>query len=428
MNDMEVRRRLDAARAAQRGGRAGEAAVHYRAVLALAPDHAAALNALGVDALGRGDAAAAADLFARATRADPAAPDLWMNLAKASRQAGDDPGERDALLAALACDQRHFMALVRLAEWHERRGEDVQAMERWAGVVAMSPLIEPRTPALDRLFAHAADYVARSRAALAGAIEDRMAPALAAVPAAERRRIDACLGHAFGRRQIYRNECAGAHFPFLPADEFFDRAHFPWLPGIEARTPAIRAELEAAMAEGMPGLAPYVAMEPGTPANKWTPLDRSLDWGAVHLWRHGARIEAACARFPATAAAVAALPLADMPGRTPTVFFSLLRPRTHLPAHTGVSNMRAIIHLPLIVPPGCRFRVGGETREWREGEAFAFDDTIEHEAWNDSDELRAVLIFDVWNPHITETERALLRDFFRASDAGGFGEGTRVGD
>jgi aspartyl/asparaginyl beta-hydroxylase (cupin superfamily) len=63
--------------------------------------------------------------------------------------------------------------------------------------------------------------------------------------------------------------------------------------------------------------------------------------------------------------------------------------------------------------------VGGETRAWREGEAFAFDDTIEHEAWNDSDELRAILILDTWNPHLTEAERMLMRRFFEVADASG---------
>jgi aspartyl/asparaginyl beta-hydroxylase (cupin superfamily) len=158
-------------------------------------------------------------------------------------------------------------------------------------------------------------------------------------------------------------------------------------------------------------------MEPGTPANKWSALDNNLAWGALHLWKDGRRNDQACARAPRTAAIVEALPLSDLPGRTPTVFFSLLRPGTHLPAHTGVSNVRTIVHLPLIVPDGCSFRVGGETREWRVGEAFAFDDTIEHEAWNRSDELRAILIFDVWNPYISEAERDLLRRFYEVANA-----------
>ena len=162
-------------------------------------------------------------------------------------------------------------------------------------------------------------------------------------------------------------------------------------------------------------------MAPGTPQSKWTPLDNSLDWSAMFLWEYGVRNEEVCALCPATAAALERVPRSKIPGRAPSAFFSLLKPRTHIPPHTGVTNMRAIIHLPLIVPEGCRFRVGGETRVWREGEAFAFDDTIEHEAFNDSDELRAVLIFDVWNPHLSEAEQRLLPLMFDISDASGLG-------
>jgi aspartyl/asparaginyl beta-hydroxylase (cupin superfamily) len=75
-----------------------------------------------------------------------------------------------------------------------------------------------------------------------------------------------------------------------------------------------------------------------------------------------------------------------------------------------VTNTRVTVHLPLIVPPGCRFRVGGETREWEVGKAWVFDDTIEHEAFNDSDEPRVILIFDVWNPQLTQLERDLVRE------------------
>jgi len=209
------------------------------------------------------------------------------------------------------------------------------------------------------------------------------------------------------------------HVPFLPADEFFERSHFDWLEAFEAHTPAIRADLEALLAEGSPGFAPYVQQAAGTPENKWTPLDKSLDWGAMFLEEYGVRNETLATRCPATLAALDAIPQADMPARAPTVFFSLLKPRTRIPPHTGVTNLRTIIHLPLIVPDGCGFRVGGETRQWREGEAFAFDDTIEHEAWNNSDELRAVLIFDVWNPHLTVAEQKLVSAYYAAADASG---------
>ena len=86
----------------------------------------------------------------------------------------------------------------------------------------------------------------------------------------------------------------------------------------------------------------------------------------------------------------------------------MLKPHTHLPPHTGTSNVRSIVHLPLLIPEGCRFRVGADTRAWERGKAWVFDDTIEHEAWNDSDQVRIILIFDIWHPLLTAAERDLV--------------------
>ncbi|HEX8240083.1 MAG TPA: aspartyl/asparaginyl beta-hydroxylase domain-containing protein [Allosphingosinicella sp.] len=417
MDQAELQRTLAAARQARQAGRAGEAGQLLRDLIDRSGEHPAALNALGLNTLAEGRQSEAAALFRRAIAVDPRSPELWMNLAKAFREAGDDSSERQALEGALAIDQRHFMALVRLAELFERTGDEARSAERWTGVLALAAMMDERPPALEAMLEHAGAVVARRRAGFAAAIDDGLAEARSSLEAAERRRFDACIDHALGRRRIYANQPAGMHFPFLPAEEFFERRHFPWLKRIEAETGAIRSELEALLAGDEAGIRPYVAMEPGTPANKWSPLDNKLDWGALHLWKDGRRDDSVCARVPRTAAAVEALPLSDLPGRTPTVFFSLLQPGTHLPAHTGVSNVRAIIHLPLIVPPGCAFRVGGETRSWEVGRAWAFDDTIEHEAWNRSDQVRAILIFDVWNPYISEVERDLLRRFYALAGA-----------
>jgi aspartate beta-hydroxylase len=76
------------------------------------------------------------------------------------------------------------------------------------------------------------------------------------------------------------------------------------------------------------------------------------------------------------------------------------------------------VHLPLIVPENCTYRVGFEHRTWKEGELLIFDDTIEHMARNDSDELRVVLIFDVWNPLLATEERELVRALAAASKSG----------
>jgi aspartyl/asparaginyl beta-hydroxylase (cupin superfamily) len=109
-------------------------------------------------------------------------------------------------------------------------------------------------------------------------------------------------------------------------------------------------------------------------------------------------------------------PLSRAKGRMPSILFSLLRPGARIPPHTGVVNARLICHLPLIVPEGCGLRVGNEVREWVEGKAFVFDDTMEHEAWNQSSQLRVVLLFDVWRPELSDDERKLVAAMLEAID------------
>lgn len=374
-------------------------------------------NREGLGALRAGDARTAASHFECACQGDPNATELWINLAAARRLLQDDQGERAALERALEIDQRNLMALIRLAQLHERLGEEGPAAHQWSAVLALASQIETPSPELTELVAHARSYVDRSRRQLADALDRALADDLDAASARDRRRVRAAADAMLGRRSIYANECHGLHYPFLPADEYFDRGHFDWLKTLEAGTADIRCELEAILADRDPGLAPYIEQLPGVPVSKWSPLDRSLDWGALHLWRDGERIDEACARAPRTAALVETLPLCRIPGRAPAVFFSILKAGKNIPPHTGVTNVRAIVHLPLIVPEGCAFRVGGETRPWVEGEAFAFDDTIEHEATNPTDRNRAVLILDCWNPHLSEAERQMICKIYEVSVA-----------
>jgi aspartyl/asparaginyl beta-hydroxylase (cupin superfamily) len=361
-----------------------------------------------MESLRAGDAAAAIEHFTRACRADPSAGELWINLATAHRLLGGDDGERAALEAALDLDQRNLMALIRLAQLHERCREEAAATRRWSEVLTLATAIEEPSPEFAQLLGHARAYVEERRRGLADALDSALSASLAEATNRDRRRVQAAADVMLGRRTVFPNECHGLHYPFLPADEYFDREHFPWLAQLEAATATIRSELEAILAGREPGLTPYVEQPSGVPENKWSPLDRSLDWGALHLWRDGERNAEACARAPQTAALVETLPLCRIPGRAPAVFFSILKAGAHIPPHTGVTNVRSIVHLPLIVPDGCTFRVGGETRAWVEGEAFAFDDTIEHEAHNPTDRDRAVLILDTWNPHLSEAERAMI--------------------
>jgi aspartate beta-hydroxylase len=419
VNEARVAQLLSAAVSEQRAQRPDRAVEYLEQVVAIAPDHPQALNSLGTHALSQGAFEKARDYFTRAAAADPKEPVLWLNVARTHRELGDSAGELAALDRILAIDARHFMALLRKAALFQRQGEDGRAALHWSQAGMVAPPMEQLTPEIRQMLADGLTFAARHNLAFGRKMDETLASARAGLSPQQLRRFDAAVDASLGRRQIYHNVCEGFHFPFLPADEFFDREHFPWMAEIEAATPAIRAELQDLLAKGDEGFAPYVQYPSGYPESKWSDLDHSERWSAYFLWRHGKRIDNHCTRCPETAAALSKVPLADHAGRAPTAFFSLLHPKTRIPPHTGVTNSRTIVHLPLIVPEGCGFRVGGETREWIEGQAFGFDDTIEHEAWNDRDQLRAVLIFDVWNPYIRAEERELINAYMRAADESG---------
>ena len=259
------------------------------------------LNELGLDALEAGDIEQAIRHFSAATATDPSEPGLWMNLATAHRAAGNDDGERAALEAVLAIDQLHLMARLRLAELHERRGEIGAATDHWGVFLGICSTISSQTAELRERVAHAHEFVEDRRQALGNSLDSGLAAALEGASERDRRRARAAADLMVGRRRIYANHCHGFHYPFLPADEFFDRGHFPWLDQLEGATAGVREELKAILASADPGLTPYIDMPSGTPGNLWSELDKSPNWSALHLWRDGERIDAVCERAPATA-------------------------------------------------------------------------------------------------------------------------------
>lgn len=226
-----------------------------------------------------------------------------------------------------------------------------------------------------------------------------------------------------GRKQLYQQEPRFYLFPGLPQIQFQPRETLPWLAAVEAAAADIRAELDGLLAE--PHLfRPYVEPRADRPNTDASGMLANADWSALFLWKDGEEQPDIARRCPRTMAAMAEVPLCRVPGRTPSILFSKLKPGARIPPHHGLINTRLICHLPLIAPPGSRFRVGNDAREWREGQAWAFDDTIEHEAANDSGQDRTILIFDVWKPEMTEEERALVSALFQAVD--GYGAGGQA--
>lgn len=206
-------------------------------------------------------------------------------------------------------------------------------------------------------------------------------------------------------------------FPGLPQRRYYERQEFAWCAALEARAGTIRTELKQWMRDGGAGFRPYMLNDPERPRSDVHSLVDNPQWSTLYLHENGAQVAAHAQGFPITYATVMALDVPRITTRAPSVLFSRLSPGAHIPPHTGVMNARLVCHLPLIVPDGCGFRVGGETRQWKEGELLVFDDTVEHEAWNHSGTDRVILIFDIWRPELSPDERAAVTALFEAVDA-----------
>ena len=393
----------------RQSGNASAAASLLRSALAKEPGFAPAWNLLGIAELETGDPAAAVRSFSRALAIDPD-PALWLNLARAHRALGSLGEELNSLDQALSRDPYLLPALL-------AKGEVLLALDRADEAVELYRLLFDGLGSTSDLPPQFDAQLQQARTLLAAANERKMegfnrafAEAERRYPADELRRVRGYAEQRAGQRKVFQQQPTSGHFPYLPAIEFFDRDLFPWFEELEQRTSEIREEILALWDEDVEdGFRPYIERPPGSPLGQWSELNHSPRWSAWFFWENGARHDANCARCPRTTAAIERLPLLDIPGKSPTAMFSILEPHTRIPPHTGTSNVRVTIHLPLVVPPGCGFRVGSETREWHEGDAWAFDDTIEHEAWNNSDRPRAILIIDSWNPFLTDPEREVIR-------------------
>jgi aspartate beta-hydroxylase len=374
----------------------------------LAPEHPAVLNAAGVRALDAGHGAQAVDLLRRAIARDENNATLWVNLAAALRQQQKPDEEAAALERALALEPRHLVALLAKAALIRRRSGPRAAAAAYGNALKSIAPGASVPEALQPALREAMLAVRANSDELERHIGERLAHSAPGV--APSARFEHAIGAFVGKRRIYQPDPTQLHVPMLPALEFHAREDYPWLERLEAATSAVRSEFERVFAEDQGSLVPYIAYPDSVPLDQWRELNRSRRWSAYFLWRDGKPVEQNLARCPQTAELLRSLPQHTVPGHAPAAFFSILDAGAHIPPHTGVTNSRVIVHLPLVVPPGCRFRVGSTTREWHAGEAWVFDDTIEHEAWNTSDAPRAILIFDIWNPFLTAAERELVRE------------------
>jgi len=367
------------------------------------------------DAAG-GDLQRAEALLSEAAELETNDPGLLLRLAGIQRASGRPELALDSVHRSLALDPRDFTALLMRASLLDRLGYP-EAPEAWAHAIAQKPDGE-LPPGLAQAIAQGEQRVSRWQG-------DRDEKLRAAMAAAERNADDELRGrlerfrsNILRRTRAYHSEPTHFHYPGLVEREFHPRRLFPWIESLEAATEEIAAEFQSVMTAERAELVPYIQYPEHQPLDQWRALNKSRDWTAIHLLQNGERVEANARHCPRTLEVLAGCDQPQVRGASPNAMFSLLAPNTAIPPHVGVNNARLVCHLPLIVPEGCWFRVGAETRFWRKGEAFLFDDTIEHEALNPSDELRVVLIFDVWRPELEPVERQAIAAAIEAETPG----------
>ena len=322
-----------------------------------------------------------------------------------------------AIDRVLAADPRNVRALIAKADHLAAAGDQRSASAFYLAALRSAPppdklpaeLVPHLRRAQETCARHAREYKDYLRTRLADKGFD----------APEHGRFAQALDIVFGEKRIFVQEPRYFYFPGLPNIQFYERELFPWMDEVEAETDAIRAELLEVMRT--PGaFSPYVTGDANRPRKDEKGMLNNPDWSAFYFWKNGEPVPENMDRCPSVMRALRNAPLPKVPHRSPVVLFSLLKPRTHIPPHNGLVNTRLICHLPLIVPgqPGqCRLRVGNETRNWVPGKAWAFDDSIDHEAWNDSDQTRVILLFDIWRPEISRVEQELVTELFAAIDA-----------
>ncbi|RDS79068.1 tetratricopeptide repeat protein [Dyella monticola] len=364
-----------------------QAGALFRQVLEEAPDDVEALQVLGAAQLAAGDFSIAAQTLRHVLSQ---APDLFVERLRLGL-ALEQLGQSHAALTA------YFGAL-----------RTAQNQGRWLND-------DTTAPALREAVKHAIGYVDTGRIEgfhrILEALQHRHG-------ASELQRVQHCLEAYLGQRAAEitdpRQRPKFLYFPGIPNRPYYPRERFPWQDALEAATAWIREELHGVLAQAQSLEAFLGPPPPGQASMLDSTGPQPAAWDAYFFQRHGQRYAAHAQACPRTAALLDSLPLTRIRDHAPETLFSVLSPGTHILPHTGVTNVRLVTHLPLIVPPDCALRVGGQTHVWQEGRCVTFDDTFEHEAWNRSAETRVVLILDSWNPALTEIERVALTELVEA--------------
>jgi aspartate beta-hydroxylase len=350
-----------------------------------------------------------------ATRINPNNAALWRSLALTHIALGQLPEAETALQRCLQLAPKMHAARLHLGKVLEQQGQHSAAMKTYLQALSEAQraglwLNAETTPTwLVHDVNHAADIANLGRHELYDAL---MQPLWTRYGKDDMQRIDLCVKGILGFIQLSssnpKQKPTFMLFPGLPETPVFNNALFPWFEQLEDNFESIRIEAEQVLSQ-QHGLSPFLALSETDKTSDYLG-GQQPNWNAYFFYRHGEAFAKHHAECPNTATALEALPLVRIAEHAPEICFSVLTAGTHILPHYGTSNIRSVVHLPLIVPEHCALKVLDSIVPGKAGKCFAFDDTFLHEAWNRGQSTRVILLMDTWNPHLTEVEKLALQE------------------
>lgn len=394
-------------------GQTLSAEASYAAVLRDHPGEPAVLRRMARLAALRGDATRAASLLRSCRRGGDDDDSIAIELAHALAEAGQLDDAQRELESLVQRESDHALGWLLLGRLRELAGASLGSLQAWFQAVVLARQAgrwfdDETTPRQwAPLVARATQRVRKGQREL---LLSLLSELQARHGAAEMKRVEKTLRGWLREFDATpadpRQRPRFLYFPDLPATAYHDPMLQPWAPRLRDAFADIRAEAIAVtrLERDLPDFIP--APRDG-PADTYVDGDGpEPSWKAFFFYRHGQRFDANHERAPRTSAVLESIELCRIRDEAPEILFSVLRPGSHIKPHHGVSNVRLVMHLPLVVPEGCALRVVDHgDHAWQEGRLMMFDDTYLHEAWNRSDRTRLILLMDCWNPHLAPVER-----------------------
>ena len=376
----------------------------------------------GIAALRTSRADEAQAHFQAAIDAGLATTKSWLGLTLASLVLGDNRAAESSVDEVLVREPHSLRGLIIKGDLLLGRDEQSQAVSHYNLVMRLAATLADIPPQLQQDLVRIQGRLEQISQAFQAQLLDRLQAGgyrRDASSARFNRGLDMLVGKAEREddAQAFPQKPHAFYLPDMPYQPFYPSEELPWVKEVETATDAIEAELSAFLASRAQAFAPYIHGGLELPGQTPDTLKDHDNWTAAFLIRDGAEDSEWSAGCPTVSTLMDTLPLTAIKGFSPSVLFSKLKPGARIDPHTGLLNCRLICHLPLVVSAGCGLRVGDERRDVVRGEVWAFDDSINHEAWNNSADDRIVLIFDVWHPDLTEQERRDITSLLEAVSA-----------